>query len=199
MLSEVITDFCDHLFSLANLVTRLLVQIRLMGNSDFSACGPWTVRADEPLCFVCKEAKDDLHHFLFDCSYFRKNFDSLWSKLDVKAPNCSPTDGTQISAFIKKLDQDSKALLLLGCLPLPSDSMTLTVIARFVASTIGKIYKLHTERLRELEAPWLHKQLIPKNFTVFYHHRNFYAFLRSYFTIFNMIPYLVYFLKTENT
>ena len=63
----------------------------------------------------------------------------------------------QISAFIKNLDQDSKALLLLGCLPLPFDSMTLTVITRLVASAIGKIYKLRTERLRELEAPWLRK------------------------------------------
>ena len=34
---------------------------------------------------------------------------------------------SQISAFIKNLDQDSNALLLLGCLPLPFDSMTLTV------------------------------------------------------------------------
>ena len=31
-----------------------------MGNSGFSACVPWTIRADESLCFVCKEAKDDL-------------------------------------------------------------------------------------------------------------------------------------------
>ena len=140
-----------------DLVTRLHVQIRLMGNFGSSACVSWTIRADESLCFVCKEAKDDLYHFLFDCSYFPKNFDLLWSNLDVKASNCSPTDGSQISAFIKNLDQDSKALLLLGCLPLPFDPMTLTVIARFVASAIGKIYKLRTERLRELEAPWLRK------------------------------------------
>ena len=130
-----------------DLVTRLHVQIRLMGNFGSSACVPWTIRADESLCFVCKEAKDDL----------RKNFDSLWSNLDVKASNSSPTDGSQISAFIKNLDQDSKVLLLLGCLPLPFDSSTLTVITRFVASAIGKIYKLRTERLRELEAPWLRK------------------------------------------
>ena len=68
-----------------DLVTDLHVQIRLMGNFGFSACVPWTIRADEPLCFVCKEAKDNLYHFLFDYSYFRKNFDSLWSKLDVTA------------------------------------------------------------------------------------------------------------------
>ena len=140
-----------------DLVTRLHVQIRLLGNFSFSACVPWTIRADESLCFVCKEAKDELYHFLFDCSYFRKNFDSLRSNLDVKASNSSPTDGSQISAFVKNLDQDSKALLILRCLPPPFDSMTLTVITRFVASAIGKIYKLRTARLRELEAPWLRK------------------------------------------
>ena len=37
------------------------------------------------------------------------------------------------------------------------DSMTFTVITRFVASAVGKIYKLRTERLGELEAPWLRK------------------------------------------
>ena len=100
------------------------IQSRLMGNFGFSACVPWTIRADESLCFVCKKAEDDLYHFLFVCPYFRQNFDSLWLNLDVKASHSSPTDGSQISAFIKNLDQDSKALLLLGCLPLPFDSMT---------------------------------------------------------------------------
>ena len=63
-----------------------------------------------------EKTKDDLYHFLFDCSYFRKNFDSLWN-----------------------LDQESKALLLLRCLLLPVDSMTLTVIVLLVALVIGKI------------------------------------------------------------
>ena len=108
-----------------DLVTHLHVQIRLMSNFGLSACVPWTIRTDESLCFVCKEAKDD---FLFVCSYFCKNFDSLWSNLDVKASNSCPTDGSQISAFIKNLDQDSKVLLLLGCLLIPFDSMTVTII-----------------------------------------------------------------------
>ena len=73
--------------------------------------------------------------------------------MDVKASKSSSADGSQISAFIKSLDQDSKALLLLGCLPPPSDPMTLIVITGFVAATLGKIYKLHIERLRKLEAP----------------------------------------------
>ena len=47
--------------------------------------------------------------------------------------------------------------MLVGCLPLPFDSVTVTVLIRFVTSAVGKIYKLRTERLRELEAPWLRK------------------------------------------
>ena len=37
-----------------DLVTRLHVQIRLMGNFGFRACVPWTIRVDESLCFICK-------------------------------------------------------------------------------------------------------------------------------------------------
>ena len=60
--------------------------------------------------------------------------------------------------FIAKLDQHQKALLLLGCPPLPSDAVTMRT--RFIAAAVGKIYKLRAERLRELEAPWLsHKSI----------------------------------------
>ena len=110
------------------------------------------------LCFVGKEAKGDLYYFLCDCSYFRKNFDSHWSNLDVKASNSCPTDGSQISAFIKNLDQDSKALLLLGCLLTP----TLTVITPFIASA-----KSTSCALNDYVSLRLH---------VFYRYRNFLHF-----------------------
>ena len=48
-----------------DLVTRLHIQIRLMGNFGFSACVPWTIRADESLCFVCKEAKKTTYFIFF--------------------------------------------------------------------------------------------------------------------------------------
>ena len=138
-------------WSISNdLVTRLHVQIRLMGNFGFSECVPCTIRADESLCFVGKEAKDDLYHFLCDFSYFRKNFDSLWSNLDVKASNSSPTDGSQISAFIKNLDQDSKALLLPVCLSLPFDSMTFASSHRQLAKSTSCALKDYVSlRLRD--------------------------------------------------
>ena len=128
-----------------------------MGNFGFSAELPWASKADDALCFICKESNDNFYHFLFDCPYFRDNFDSLWSSLVIKATNCNPADGSHVSSFLTNLDQHNKALMLVGCLPLPFDSVTVTVLTRFVASAVGKIYKLCTERLRELEAPWLRK------------------------------------------
>ena len=139
-----------------DLVSRLHVQIRLLGNFGFSAELPWASKADDALCFICKESNDNLYHFLFDCPYFRDNFDSLLSNLVIKATNCNSADGSHISSFLTNLDQHNKASMLVGCLPLPY-SVTVTVLTRFVASAVGKIYKLRTERLCELEAPWLRK------------------------------------------
>ena len=50
-----------------------------------------------------------------------------------------------------------KVLLLLGGLSLPFDDPSVDLIKRFVVSVIGKIHKLRTAKLRELEAPWLTK------------------------------------------
>ena len=60
--------------------------------------------------------------------------------------------------FIMNPNQHHKTLLLPGCLPLPFDTSAMTAIIRFIAAAIGKIYKIRTEKLRELEAPWLSKQ-----------------------------------------
>ena len=120
-----------------DLVCRLHVQIRLMGNFGFRAKLPWASKADDALCFICKESNDNLYHFLFDCPYFRDNFDSLWSNLVIKATNCNSVDGSHVSSFLTNLDQHNKALMLVGCLPLPFDSVTVTVLTRFVASAVG--------------------------------------------------------------
>ena len=138
-----------------------------MGNFGFSAELPWASKADDAICFDCKECNDNLYHFLFDCPYFRDNFDSLWSNLVIKATNCNFADGSHVSSFLTNLDQHNKALMLVECLPLPFDSLTVTVLTRFVASAVGKIYMLRTERLRELEAPWLRKQLNSFTFSGF--------------------------------
>ena len=140
-----------------DLVCRLHVQIRLMGSLGLNGGIPWLSNTDGALCFVCKRDTENLDHFLFDCPAFHGHFDSLWSNLSLKVLSCNPTDGKHIVGFLQNLDRDRKAMLLLGCLPLPFDSITASMIIRFVASAVGKIYKIRTEKLRELEAPWLSK------------------------------------------
>ena len=62
-------------------------------------------------------------------------------------------DGVNICQFIDNLDRGHKVFLLLGDLCLLFDNVTNTLIKRFIAAAIGKIYKLCRERLLELEAP----------------------------------------------
>ena len=148
-------------WSLANqfqdLVSRMHVQVRLMGNFDPNGGSPWLQNTDGAICFTCKEDIESVMHFFLDCSYFRNNFESLWDKLIARSnqPHANPIDGAYICNFIKNLDGNNRVLLLLGGLALPSDNETNILINRFISSAVGKIHKLRNERLRELEVPWL--------------------------------------------
>ena len=110
-------------------------------------------------CFLCKVDVETVSHFLPECPNFREHFDSLWANLNVKVSKFN-IDGRQISQFIAKLDRHQKSLLLLGCLPLPFDATTVTMITRFISAAVRKIYKLRAERLRELEASWISHESI---------------------------------------
>ena len=79
----------------------------------------------------------------------------LWSSLNHKIKNCNPVDADNIIRFILNMDKSSKAILLLGCLHLPFDSLTVSVTIRFTESALTKIYKIRNNKLRELEAQWL--------------------------------------------
>ena len=81
----------------------------------------------------------------------------MWSNLKTKIINFNQTDGITISDFITNLDPHKKVLLLLGGLSLPFEDASVVLIERFVAPAIGKIHKLRTAKLRELEALWLTK------------------------------------------
>ena len=85
------------------------------------------------------------------------SYNSLWSNLKTKIINFNQTDGITMSDFITNLDPHKKVLLLLGGLSLLFDDASVVLIKRFVASAVGKIHKLRTTKLRELEAPWLTK------------------------------------------
>ena len=128
---------------------------RTDGQLRFERWDPGLAETDGSLYFTCREDNETLCHFVFDCPTFKPNFDSLWCKLLLKASNLHAADGIQISQFITNLDRFHKTLLLLGCLHLPFDNTTVTLINNFIASAVAKIYKIRTENLHELESLWL--------------------------------------------
>ena len=60
-----------HFWSLADhfpdLVSRLHVQVRLMGQYGLSGGIPWLRNSDGAFCFVCKQDVESVTHFLLDC------------------------------------------------------------------------------------------------------------------------------------
>ena len=86
---------------------------------------------------------------------FRDNHSFLWSNLKAKIISFNQTDDITMSDFITNLDPHKKVSLLLGGLSLPFDDASVVLIKRFVAYAVGKIHKLRTAKLLELEAPWL--------------------------------------------
>ena len=139
-----------------DLVTRLHRQARLIGNFELNASVPWLKDTDGPLCFICKEDIENTDHFCLTVHSLRgENFDSIWHYLDLNIMRPNLTDGTQIADFIKGLNPQHKIMLSAGGLSLPFNHETTTLIKRFISSAVGKIYKLRTKKLRELEASWL--------------------------------------------
>ena len=144
-----VTDHCP------DLVSRLHVQIRLVENFGLNACVPWLRGTPGALCFICKEGLDDVNHFVWECKAFRENFQSVWSNLFQKIDSANPTDGLQISCFIRGLNRQHQILLLLGCIPLLFDQHTKILIKKFLCTAVGKIYRVRKTMLSELGAPWL--------------------------------------------
>ena len=92
-----------------HLISRLHVQIRLMGNFGLNGCVPWLTNTDSKLClFFFKNSVEDVNHFLSGCPSFRDNFKTLWSKLRPKIIAFNPSDGTQISHFVTSLNRQQK-------------------------------------------------------------------------------------------
>ena len=70
-----IENVSPHQFrSIANnfrdLVRRLHVQMRLIGNCGLNGGIPWLSNTDGAHCFFFKESIEDVSHFFFDCSEF---------------------------------------------------------------------------------------------------------------------------------
>ena len=92
-----------HFWSLADhfpdLVSRLHVQVRLMGHIGLSGGIPWLRDSDETFCFVCKQDVESVIHFLVDCSYFKQNFLSFCRNLKIKITVSNQADEVNICQF----------------------------------------------------------------------------------------------------
>ena len=148
-------DFWSLADEYPDLITRLHTQARLMGSFGLNGSVPWLKDTEGALCFICKEDVENTYHFFLDCPQFKKNFDSVWRNLQLKITRSNPTDGIQMANFIKNLNRQNKVMLSMGGLSLPFDNQTTTLVKKIVSSAVGKIYKLRTEKLGELEALWL--------------------------------------------
>ena len=126
-----------------------------MGNFGLNGGIPWLTNTEGATLFVYKQGVKTVNQFLLECLGFKENFDSLWDKLKTKARHLNPTDRDQIVDFITNVDQHNKMLLLSAGLQLPFHYLSANSIKRFVAVAVGKIYKIRTEKLHELGAPWL--------------------------------------------
>ena len=131
------------------------MQARLTASFGLNGSALWLKDMEHALCFICKEDIENTYYFFLDCLQFKENFDSAWCNLQLKVTKSNPTDDSQIANFIKNLNHQNKVMLLVGGLSLPFDNQTTTLVKKFVSSAVSKIYKLRTEKLRELEAPWL--------------------------------------------
>ena len=128
-----------------------------MGQFGLSGGIPWLRGSDGAFSFVCKDV-ESVTYSLLDCSYFKQNFFSLWRNLKLNFTVSDQADGVNICQFIDNSDRHHKVLCFWGGLSLPFENVTNTLIRRFISTAVGKIHKLHRERLRELEAPWLQKK-----------------------------------------
>ena len=108
-----------------------------------------------PLFDLQRGGTEDVTHFLLDCPFFKENGHSVWLNIKARITETNPLDSTQICNFINNLDRVSKVLLLLGGLPLPFGNATAILIKRFISSAVGQVFKLHMNKLHELEAPWI--------------------------------------------
>ena len=124
-----------------------------MGNFGLNGGIPYLADTDGATCFVCKQVLEAVKHFLL----LGRGLDSLWEKLKTKVRELNSID--QNLNFITNLDEHHKMLLLFGGLQLPSDNTAIYSINRFVSAVFGKTYKIRTEMLLELGAPWLTNQL----------------------------------------
>ena len=88
-------------------------------------------------------------------------------------------------------------LLLSGGLQLPFYNITTNSINRFVAAAVGKVYKIHTEKLHKLGAPWLTDQPVDVNAVLILRLSCTILYLLGSLTIFHLYEHVTCELKNE--
>ena len=121
-----------------------------MGNLGLNSGVPWLSDTGCLKCFICKNGIRDAGQFFFDCMSFREIFTILWPDLKTTLFN----ESNFMFSFLENLDRKHKDVFLLGGLSSPFNSKTTTIVKRFVSTAVGKIYKIRSDKLRDLEAPW---------------------------------------------
>ena len=124
-----------------------------MGNFGLNAGVPWLRGTPGALCLICKEGLDDVNNFLWECKAFRENFQSVWSNLFKKIDSANPTDGLQISCFIRGFKPSFCLAVFLSCLISTLKYWSRSFCAQRTA--VGKIYRVRKMMLSEMGAPWL--------------------------------------------
>ena len=138
-----------------DLVKHLHQQVRPMGNFCRDEGVLWLTNTAGTLCFIYKTEVENLNHFVVNCPNFKDQFESLWSNLDTKIISSNSKDRGAIAEFTRNLKHQERLQWLLGGLVLPFDQPTNALITRFISCVLGKICKVFSTFLRELEAPWL--------------------------------------------
>ena len=127
-----------------------------MGNLELNAVVPWLSDMDGRKCFICKNGVEDAGHFFFDSLHvLQRKLHYLIVRLENYTFQWKIFRKQFYVGFSVNLDRKHKTMFLLGGLSLPFDSKTTTIVKRFVSTAVGKIYKLRSNKLRDLEAPWL--------------------------------------------
>ena len=65
------------LVNMKGYISRMHIEIRLMGNFGLNGGVPSHVGTNGSLCLICKEGTEDVTHFLLDCPFFKENVDSV--------------------------------------------------------------------------------------------------------------------------
>ena len=102
-----------------DLVSRLHIRTRLMGNFDLNGGIPWLCNTDGAICFLSKVDIETVSHFLLDCPSFWEHFDSLWADLKVKVTKFNDIDGRQISRVYCQTGSAAESAVTLGVSSLP--------------------------------------------------------------------------------